>query len=379
MNTHHLALNKQQDQDSAVLDLAPEAFPTLAALPPSMEVALNFELSDTGKAPEWLPLIPAGSFSGRDGRTWANPNPETVINDTRRVGRDIPFDIEHATEVKGPQGEPAPAQAWIRLDDLEIRDGVIWGRVDWNDHGRQLVESKAYKYYSPAFIYDRSGQVRMLKSVGLTNTHNLRELPALNRSRSQRSAAYTPSQGINRQSQTQTDPQQPGGSDDMSLSAAIRQALGLNDNANEAEAVQKIGVLKNDHQTALNRAETPDPDKFVPKADYELALNRASSAEVSLKSYQDKEIEKAVDAAIEAGKVAPASKDYHLATCRQEGGLERFKTFAASAPQVVNTDAGKGGQKPDGEKTSKLTDEQLGLCRQMGVTEDEFLSTLKAL
>ena len=332
-----VALNSEQDQD-----------------PVAMDLALNFELSDSGKAPDELPLIPAGSFSGRDGRTWHNSDPVAVINETRRVGRDVPFDIEHATELKGPKGEPAPAQAWIRVDQLEVRDGIVWGRVEWNDHGRQLVESKAYKYYSPAFYWDKSGQVRLLKSVALTNTHNLRELPALNH-----------------ESQ-----KPPGESDDMKLSAAIRQALGLKEDADEAAAVSAIGTLKTDRQLALNRAETPDADKFVPKADYELALNRATTAETSLKSFQDKEVEAEVDAAIKAGKVAPASKEYHLATCRQEGGLERFKSFVASAPKIISTEEGKGGKKPEGAAHSKLTDEQLALCHQSGVSEEEFLSSL---
>ena len=334
-----IALNSEQEQD-----------------PIAMDLALNFELSESGKAPEELPLIPAGSFSGRDGRTWQNSDPQAVINETRRVGRDVPLDIEHATELKGPKGEPAPAQAWIKVDQLEVRNGTVWGRVEWNDHGRQLVESKSYKYYSPAFYWDKSGQVRLLKSVALTNTHNLRELPALNH---------------------ETNSQKPSGeSDDMKLSAAIRQALGLQEDADEAAAVSAIGTLKTDRQLALNRAETPDADKFVPKADYELALNRATTAETSLKSFQDKEIEAEVDAAIKAGKVAPASKDYHLATCRQEGGLERFKSFVESAPQIVSTEADKGGKKPEGSEQCQLTDEQLALCHQMNISEEDFLKTL---
>ncbi|MCW7552588.1 phage protease [Endozoicomonas gorgoniicola] len=337
MNAFYLALNSEQEQDHVAVDLA-----------------LNFQLTESGQAPEWLPLIPAGQFSGQDGRTWHNSNPEAVLARTRNVGRDVPWDIEHATELKGPKGEAAPAQAWIKLSDLEVRDGAIWGRVEWNDSGRQLVEGKSYKYYSPAFYWNDQGEVVRIKSVGLTNSQNLPQLPALNHEKN--------------------NPQK--GEADMPLSEAMRSALSLKEDATEAEAVQAIGKLKSDHQLALNRAETPDADKFVPKADYELALNRATTAETSLKSFQDKEVEAEVDAAIKAGKVAPASKDYHLATCRQEGGLERFKSFVESAPQIVSTEAGKGGKKPEGTRHSKLTDEQLALCRQSGVSEEEFLSSL---
>ena len=51
----------------------------------------------------------------------------------------------------------------------------------------------------------------------------------------------------------------------MPLSEAMRSALSLKEDATEAEAVQAIGKLKSDHQLALNRAENPDLEKYVPK------------------------------------------------------------------------------------------------------------------
>lgn len=313
-------------------------------------LAINFSLTGDDGLPGKLELIPAGEFSGLDGRSWNNAFPDTVIARTQTVGRDIPIDIEHATELKAPKGESAPAQGWIRLDDLEVIDGAIWGTVEWNNSGRALLGDKAYRYYSPAFLFDDQGEVRAIKSVGLTNTQNLSQLPALNS-------------------------QQPqGGADDMSLPAAIRQALGLKEDANEADAVQAIGTLKTEHQVALNRAETPDPDKFVTKADYELALNRATTAETALKAVRDQEIAAEIDAAVKAGKVAPASKDYHLAICQQEGGLEKFREFIKSAPVLVGPQ-GVGGKKLEGDQEqSKLSADELAMCRDLGITEAEFLS-----
>ncbi|GAA4649957.1 hypothetical protein GCM10023116_22400 [Kistimonas scapharcae] len=140
-------------------------------------LALNFQLTETSTLPEKLLLIPAETFSGLDGRAWNNPTPESVVATTRHIGRDIPIDIEHATELKGPKGEPAPTQAWIRRDNLEVIDGAIWGRVEWNDNGRQLVEGKAYRYYSLAFYWDQHGNVRSIKSVGLTSTQKPAGIP----------------------------------------------------------------------------------------------------------------------------------------------------------------------------------------------------------
>ena len=42
----------------------------------------------------WLPLIPAGQFSGRDGRSWNNSNPDGVV---AQFDMKLPFDVEHAT------------------------------------------------------------------------------------------------------------------------------------------------------------------------------------------------------------------------------------------------------------------------------------------
>ena len=43
--------------------------------------------------------------------------------------------------VRGEQGLPAPAVAWITA--LQVRDDGIWGRIDWLAEGRQMVESKS--------------------------------------------------------------------------------------------------------------------------------------------------------------------------------------------------------------------------------------------
>ncbi|GAA4651688.1 phage protease [Kistimonas scapharcae] len=333
-----LALNSQQPADAQAC------------------IALNFELpavADDQVLPEWLELIPAGRFSGVDGRSWNNASPDAVIRYTRAYGRDIPLDIEHASELKAPKGEDAPAQGWFPIAELENRDGAIWGRLEWLDHGRERVLSKKNRYYSPAFIYDSAGNVLRIKSVGLTNQQNLTQLPALNH-------------------ETPSNPPQPEGADAMPLPVILCQALGLADTATEQEALQAVNTLKADHQTALNRAQTPDPAQFVPRADHDLALNRAQDAETQLSGYRDREIEAEVDAAIKDGKVAPASKDYHLAVCRDQGGLERFRTFVATAPKVISDQSVKD-RKPEAQQ-GKLDDTELALCRDLGLTAEEFLA-----
>lgn len=316
----------------------------------NIATALNFQLPglEASQAPKWVLLIPANSFTGRDKRTWHNKTPEQVITETQRVGLDLPFDIEHATEIKGPIGEYAGAIAWIPVSTLEVRNGDIWGQVQWNEHGSALVKDRAYRYYSPAFHFDRAGNVLRLVSVALTNRSNLPELPALNR-----------------ESKTMDK---------------ILIALGLAAGATEDDAVTSIQGIKNEQQLALNRANTPDPNKFIPTETHQLALNRAETAETKLAEQEqakfETEAQSAVDAGIKAKKIAPANRDHFLAMCRAEGGLENFNDYIAKAPGVMAAEP-----KPkDPEQTggSKLNEGELATCRLLDISEADFISTRDA-
>lgn len=281
-------------------------------------IAFNFELTE-GQLPDWLLLVPAGQFSGRDGRTWINAQPDQVVFAFQANQRDIVVDLEHAAELKAPQGEPAPAQAWITA--LENRDGAIWGRVEYTDPGRALIESRQYRYYSPAFHFDSGGVIWSMASVGLTNKHNL-YLPALNNE----------------------------GDHAMKLALAIALALGLNhETASEDDAVAAIKKLQAERETALNAQKVPDLNLYVPRADYDLQLQKASNAQQQLdqvnQRQKDAEITAEVDAAVKAGKVAPASRDVYLAICRQDGGLENFRKLVDAAP-VIAKDSGLDDQDP---------------------------------
>ncbi|MBY8218918.1 phage protease [Vibrio fluvialis] len=301
--------------------------------------ALCFNMSDIQKSEDgfWLPLIPKGMFSGIDGRTWNNSQPELVV---ARFDKKRPFDVEHSTHIKAPLGEPAPAYGWITK--LENRDGEIWGFTEWNNDGQELIDEKKYAFYSPAFAYLEDGTVLAVASSGLTNNPNL-DVPALNRKEDNA----------------------------MPLPKVILDALGLAENATEQDAATAINSLKSEKDIALNSAKSVDLNKFVAKETYDLALNRATTAEGRLAAIAEQEIEALVDAAIKDGKVAPANKDMYLGTCRTKEGLEQFKAFVESAPKIATN---AQVQTPKQEGQPKLEEHELAMCRKMGVTEDEFLA-----
>lgn len=320
----------------------------LAPLP----IALNRANAGDGAVPDWIQLTPVGPrLQGMDGRVWTMEDADVVVatcRDLMREGREIPIDFDHATHVKGARGEYAPAVGFIK--EVEARDGAIWGRVEWNDAGRDALASRSYRFISPGFDFNKlTGAVRRIVSAGLTNLPNF-TMPALNRE---------------------------GENEETEMDAAVLQALGLKEGASAADAVIAITKLRTDAETALNRAANPDPAQFVPRADYELATNRVSELEAEAETRREAEIVAAVDAAIEAGKIAPASRGYHLATCRTDGGLEQFAAYIKAAPVIVSDKSAPKDADPK-TQSDQLTGDELAMCRAWGMDPKDFKAARKA-
>lgn len=310
--------------------------------------ALNFEFSPGASVPDWIELLPVGpEIKGRDGRSWRLDKLYTIIEAFHADGKDMPVDIEHATELKAPKGDIAPAVGWIKA--LEVRNGSIWGRVEWTNDGGLIISNRQYRYISPVFLYDKTTkQILRLTSAALTNQPNL----AL--------------QALNREGQTEHE-EEPA-------MKKIYAALGLTETATEAEALNAIEKMRGDLATASNRAESPSLDKFVPRADYDQALNRASAAELTVADLKKADLETAINTEIEsalsAGKITPATVDYHKASCRQEGGLDRFKEYVKAAP-AIGAPSGLDGKQPAGESTA-LNAEEAKVAAMFGNSAEDI-------
>lgn len=314
-------------------------------------IALNFE--DSSGAPEWVQLLPAGpAIVGRDGRGWRLASAQAVAAafDPRKPPQ---IDIEHSTQIKAPKGEPAPAVGWITqlavrpvagAQGVQATDGgELWGRVEWTALGAELIGSKSYRFLSPAFHHTGAGEIKRLVSAGLTNSPNL-DLAALNAA------------------QTETP---------MDITKLL-EALGLTAQASVDDAIAAATGLKTSLNSALTQTNAaPDPAQFVPVADYQLALNRLGALEGAETARKETEIARAVDAACAAGKIAPSSRDYHLAACRTEGGLDRFVAMTSAAPVIG------GGADLAATPTATnaaLSEDELAICKMFGTAPDEFVA-----
>jgi phage I-like protein len=337
---------------SAKLNSGSATRAVLADLASATASRFAIALTTQAKAPDWVMLLPAGRVDTNDGRWFDNAVPDTVVAAFGAGGLQLPFDFEHASEIKAPFGDYAPAAGWIV--ELANREGAIWGRVEWTDKGRAAIEAKEVKYVSPAFNYDHTSmQVLKLTSAALTVRPAISTLPAL------------------------TSQQQK---DTLMDKKALCAALGLAETASDADILAAVTANKAQAaaQTAAQAALTaaqPSLDKFVPRADFELAVTRAATAESALAS-RDTEALKAeatalIDQAVKDGKVAPVSRDFYLATCATRKGLDDTKAMLAAAPKIVTT-AAKGDDERPGESKA-LTSEQKQIARATGLSDEDYL------
>jgi phage I-like protein len=318
----------------------------------SLATALCFELPTDGTVPEWVPLIPVGDVIGRDGRKWKNSNPAAVIAHTVATGREQPLDYEHSTELKAPIGEEAPAAGWFK--EYRVAKNHIEGRLVLNPRGASSLENREYRYLSPVFQYDGNNEIYDITSVAFTNRPNL-YLPALNHQTS-----------INNQEQSAMTYEE--------LMALLRTALNMEATADHNSVIAVIKQKETDLQTARNAEAQPDLSKFVPVETHEVVLQRAMNAEQkltdNLQTARNAEIDAEIDAAVAAGKIAPVNKEFYRTACNTEGGLDKFREFAKSAP-VVAAPSELDGKTP-GEHKTALNAEAQKIADAFGNTAEDL-------
>lgn len=303
---------------------------------------------DLGQPPaEWILLLPAGAeVQLRDGRAFGSVGAAAVVAEFRRQGLDLPVDLNHSEAWRAPFGGDSPAYGWVTA--MEVRGSEVWGRVEWTDEGRELLQSRKYRYYSPTFSLTEAptggGEIYAITSVALVNRPAMPGARALARDEANQEESMK----------------------------EIAKALGLPESATEAEIVARIGARGAGTAAAQNQ-----PVNMVPKADYDAVLARAEAAEGQVQQTAADELrreaETVVTAAISKGVAAPSSREFWLGLCATRDGLNSVKGHLETAPQVVNNTATAGaaaaGAAPAAAETR--TPEEIEVSRQIGFDEEE--------
>ncbi len=155
--------------------------------------------------------------------------------------------------------------------------------------------------------------------------------------------------------------------------SAIAAALGIGVTATDADVITAINSLR-------SNVDRPDPTRFVPKADLDVALTRATNAEQALatrdKAATELRATSLIDQAVKDGKIAPASKDHYLALCRAEGGFEQVEGLLKTLPTL--TGVSDLDRRQVELPADALTAEQKAICAQCGISEEEFKKEVAA-
>lgn len=143
----------------------------------------------------------------------------SVLSAYADQGNDIMIDYDHAALSPAPI-DPALSSRAAGWCHIEQRGGELWAvNVRWTPAAQLAIESKEWRYISPAFETDEQGRITALMNIAITNlpaTKKLTPLIAANMSGDQ----MTPEQF-----------------------AAIAEALGLGADANIEDVIATIAAM----------------------------------------------------------------------------------------------------------------------------------------
>lgn len=300
----------------------------------TMPFALAF--SDAGQpGKQWVQLMPAPHLIPNDGRKpWHISHIDQVIaNSLAYAGsRKIPIDYDHQIDKSQVNGQPSIAAGWV--EQLEARDGGIWGLVEWTDKASSHIAAKEFRYISPVFNFTPEREVTRILRAALLNNPAL-DMTALSHS-------------------------MPA---DAEL-AELRGLLGLADSADFASIKQAVAGLASAACGGGN---------MVPAEQLQQAL---AASEALKKEAEETALAASVDQAISQAHILPHHREFALALCRQDKGL--FDQFVASISPFLGALRGMQSHGKELEKlvSSKingpLNEAEQAICQAMGHSAQEF-------
>lgn len=323
-----------------------------------------------GPVPTEIQLTPAGLFRARDGRPAGLPGwridaaiAEKVVERSRAKSNALVVDYEHQTMLTAQNGQPAPAAGWMSGAKLEWRESGLWATgIEWTSAAKAKIAAKEYRYISPVIAYDpRSGEVLDIRMAALTNL-----------------AAIDGMAGLDAVAAARFNLDQLN--EDTPMLEALRKLLGLADTAGEQEITAAIAALKTksdsaDAAVAALKSQTPDPAKYVG---VDVVQQLQTQVAALTQQINGSELETVVISALKDGRILPAME----AWARELGGkdLAALKAYVAAAQPIAalkGTQTG-GTYAADQGTAGQLDAAAVAVCKQLGISADDYRATLTA-
>lgn len=321
---------------------------------------------ELGSERKEIQLFPAGEFVARDGRPgkgkkWRLNDAAAASVVASAARRKTPFviDYEHQTLAAAQNGQPAPAAGWFAKLEWRQGKGLYAADVAWTDAARGMIDAGEYRFISPVFSYASDGTVLELLMAGLTNDPAIDGMDAV-------AAKFQNAR--------------EGEEDSMN---ELLKLLGLAEDAGEEQAIvalkavlanaQKVTGLETEIAALKSKATggDPDPAKFVPVAVVKELQDQLASLTTKITT---KEVDDLVNGALAEGKLLPAQKQWALELGKSN--VAALKTYIDGAQPIAALRNLQTGGKEPGGSSAVVDDTALAVCRQMGVSPEDFKKTL---
>jgi len=348
-------------------------------LAPATVLCAAMPLPEAG-VPEWIHVLPAGTFTGADGRgPYRIEDAQKLVTDSLAAmnGAGV-IDESHATDWAVPRGGPAPARGWIKA--LEARDDGIWAKVEWTESGKALMADHAYRHISPAIRHTKDGKVMAILRASLVNSPNFRGLTALHQEQQMNEllAQLLAALGLPADTTAETAIERvtalhaAEGEASTSLQSAldpIAKAAGIKEGSDAATVL--AGVQK------LSEAKPGDSDDTVVTA-LQAELKTVTEQLTSLQSAQATDKATAfVDGAIKAGRVGvkPLRDHYIARHAKDAEAVEKeINSFPILGPSGATIEP--PSEKKDGEVSLNAAEKEVATV--LGLDPKTYAETLKA-
>lgn len=345
-----------------------------------------------------IQLLPAGQFRATDGRPkdvkyWFidAAAAASIIEAFSAINNRIVIDYEHQTLRTVDNGQPAPAAGWFKKLEWREGDGLYAVDVEWTERAKEHIDAKEYLYISPVFSYDKkTGTVKRILNAALTNNPALDGMDEV--------ALMAASKLLNDQSQMEAltmDVEEilkqlrwmfnlPTMATADEILAELQKAVDKikADAPEEAAAnfnliahLEKLGTdlaAATSEIVSLKDA-TPDPAKYVSVDAMQAVQTQLAELQ---KQVNEGHVEDLVTTALTEGKLLPAQE----AWARELGGkdIAELRAYLDTAQPIAPLTKTQTTGNPAGGQAGELTEEELSICTQMGVSPEDYKKTKEA-
>jgi phage I-like protein len=282
-----------------------------------------------------------------------------LVGRMRRAGRDLVVDYRHESLDPSVRAEAA---GWVRWESARIVPDGVAARIDWTAAAARLVDDKKYRFLSPVFEM-RDGRITGLYNLGLTNNPNIDAMPPL----------------VNQRIAKETRM-------DEELRAAVKEALGLAPDADDALAAEAFAALFPAAAPEEEPTDEPDGDEAEPLAarlgEETLAalgltlaaadatvIEKIAALSGEAATVRTGAAERAVNDAIAAGRLTPGLKGWALGLAARNP--EALATYLVNAGPAVPL-GGIVTPRPAAPSSAPVGDREAAVCRALNITSDDY-------